>query len=117
MNRVGPSHVCLICGRWIEDDYLRATDHTGRASALRQMRNGLCDECQRERHSAALEYIAAADAIRLAWAWTLQAFGDDAIDYDPLIGGRMPQGWATAGTAAWLRMNAAAERCVALGMW
>ena len=97
----------------------RATTDAERYSLRRQMGNGMCDACQRARQSAAVEYMAAADMIRLAWKWTMARYGSAAIDHEPPIsknsragqrGGRWP-------CVSWERVTDSVARGVALRMW
>jgi hypothetical protein len=73
----------------------------------------MCNDCQRKRQLAAAEYIAAADRIRLAWQWTMQVYGGDALDNDPTLDGHSGPGRVVARE----RVSAAAERCRSLRMW
>lgn len=106
MNRLKSSHQCRICRAWLEGLYDRAATDDRRASALRQMANGMCDGCQRKRHAAAINYIRAADALRVMAQMYARAGFKMPLNnrHGPML-------------EFWLRMTAAEEACVALLMW
>lgn len=89
VNRIQSSTSCRICRRWLEGDRPYSL-------ALRQIENGMCDDCQRKRQAAAVEYIAACDSLR-----QLALFG--------LTGGKFDQ--------PRMRVASAEARCVSLLMW
>lgn len=64
MIRLPGSWRCRRCNVWDGSDYV---DKTGaeRAATIRQIQAGECDSCQRRRYAAAVEYMAAADAVRI----------------------------------------------------
>jgi hypothetical protein len=118
VSRPRPAHRCRVCRRELKFEWSRATTTPERAELDRQMTNGVCDRCARLRHMAALEYIAAADRIRLAWQWAQQTYGPDAVEHDPLLAGRPgPLRSRAGGSLALLRIASADERCVELRMW
>lgn len=93
MNRIRPSSLCLVCHVQIP------------LSAHRQIDSGLDDVCQRLRQAAALEYIRAADEVRL-----LQYLGAT------VPAGRMPI-WRGPLPRAIDRLKLAGAECVRLKMW
>jgi hypothetical protein len=106
------SRRCRVCRRELKFEWSRATAVADRAALDRQMRNGFCDRCAR------LQYIAAADRIRLAWQWAQQTYGPDAVEHDPLLAGRPgPLRSRAGGSLALLRIASAGERCVELRIW
>lgn len=106
MNKLGHSFRCRIDGTDLMGQWMAAVLVADRAELDRQMQNGICDACQRDRLLAAIEYEHAAADVRL---WTMLGVGDRA----PGRGG-LPH---PAMTAAMHRIRAADERCVALKMW
>lgn len=93
MNKMRPSSLCLVChGR------IPLTEH-------RQVDAGLDDPCQRLRRAAAVEYIAAADEVRL-----LQQLGAAVPGHrQPIWRGPLPR--------AIDRLKRADAECVRLKMW
>jgi hypothetical protein len=103
MNRLKSSTSCRICRTWLERLW---SDPQQRESAMRQMNNGMCDQCQRERQSAAVEYIRAADDMRLL-NQCLLALGVETR------GAFMHGPYAAVAR----RVHEAEQRCVSLLMW
>lgn len=101
--------LCECCGRNIMALPVRADLAlvTDRTDLVRQLRNGVCDPCSRLRITAAVDYIRAADAVRV-----LAKVG---IGWE-IRGGFYPD--QSNGFAALLeRVKTAEHRCEELKMW
>jgi hypothetical protein len=105
MNRLKSSHQCRVCRDWLEPLYTKARSDAERESALRQMDNGMCDECQRKRWAAAVEYLRAADQIRVV----TRMFARAAM--------KTPSPHLGLMFELRSRVHLAEARCVALKMW
>jgi hypothetical protein len=62
-----------------------------------------------QRWAAAKEYIAASDAVRIAWQWMTAEYGPDAAEHEPSERYRVG--------ATFRRLLTAQERCRELGVW
>jgi hypothetical protein len=62
-----------------------------------------------QRWAAAKEYIAASDAVRLAWHWMIREYGADAAEHEPSERYRVG--------ATFRRLLTAEARCRELGVW
>jgi hypothetical protein len=105
VNRLKSSGSCRICKCWLEGLWSSARTPEQREAVWRQIDSGLCDSCQRDRQSAAVEYMAASDEMRL-FLDCMMAVGGDTADF-------------RGGTAGALinRVKTAERKCVDLGMW
>lgn len=105
MNHLKSSASCRVCRRWFEGDWAKAETVERRQNLDRQMWAGICDACQRDRWSAAVEYEGAAAEIRL-----LIHLGAD------IQSGKPPK-FLPLFSKALDRAKAAEARCIRLGMW
>lgn len=104
MNRMGYSTRCAVCCTDLAELLVEMSSRKLRASIHRQMSNGLCDQCQRARHAAAVEYEHAAEAVHLVVYLGAEQYG-----YPP----RIP----TVLHEASLRLKQANQECIRLKMW
>ena len=104
---------CRVCGTDLRAARAHASTAAESDDWLRQIMEGACDACQRRRQSAAVEFMQAADAIRVAWNWTITEFGPTAIDHEPVPVAPVRTG-ARPGMRnhpAWRHVTDAAARC------
>lgn len=105
MNKVRPSARCLVCGTNLRRLWDVETLARMRVEWNRMMANGICDNCQRDRFQAAIEYERAQDYLRLVlhlgatWKRSRPTRMHPELRY------------------AFWRRRAATNRCVALKMW
>lgn len=104
---------CRVCRFDLRAARIRAETMAESEEWMRQIFAGACDACQRNRQAAAVEFMAAADAIRVAWNWTIGEFGSAAIDNEPIPAAPVRPG-ARPGMRnhpAWRHVTDAAARC------
>lgn len=105
MNRLPAARFCAVCRLDLFVPWREATTHRVKLHWNRQMANGLCDDCQRDRYDAAVEYEGAIAEMRLVGAlgatWSKSK--------PPILHPALRQ--------AMQRLGAADARCVRLKMW
>ena len=101
---------CRVCAMDLRAAWARAESAAESADWMRQILEGACDACQRLRYAAAMEFIHAADAVRVAWQVARAEFGDLAIDHEPF-----PQ--CSQEFRIPVRAVDADRRCRELGIW
>lgn len=105
MNRLLAARFCAVCRLDLFVPWREATLHRVKLHWNRQMGNGLCDGCQRDRYHAARDYERAAEQVR-----TMLMLGAGWSNHrPPIIHPELLR--------AKVRAEAAAARCVRLKMW
>lgn len=103
MNRLPAQDTCHVCGTDLAAAFRAAGKVAERHALSRQIFNGICDPCQRDRYDAAVQYERAAHSVRLAIM--LGAPQSQQGAYHPAI------------QQALFRVESADLRCIKLKMW